>query len=90
VTTASLGVQVLAAIAGVYPLQIVPRLVQLCSLLAGNTFSEDVESDAGGSERDDVEEDAKMTTDDSEDEDEESESTTHKAEYRFNLLLLVW
>ena len=92
ITTASFGVQALAALAGVYPLRIVPRLVQLCSLLAGNTLSDDdnVESDAEGSERGSGEEDAKMATDESEDEEDvESETTAPKEEYRYNLLLLV-
>jgi hypothetical protein len=86
VTTASFGVQALAAIAGVYPLLIVPRLVQLCALLVGTTHADGggADSENEGSESDE-EEDAKMDGDESEDEDEESEAT----KYRYNLLLLV-
>eukprot|EP00026_Physarum_polycephalum_P000142 Phypoly_transcript_00142.p1 GENE.Phypoly_transcript_00142~~Phypoly_transcript_00142.p1 ORF type:complete len:2127 (+),score=276.73 Phypoly_transcript_00142:96-6476(+) len=90
VTTASFGVQALAAIAAVYPLLIVPRLVQLCALLVGTTHMdiEDVDSENEGSDSDEEEEDTKMDGDESEDEDEESEAIKRKEEYRYNLLLL--
>ena len=70
-------------------MQIVPRLVHLCYLLAGNALSEDEDVDSDEeSERDGEEEDAKIASESEDEEDEESEATS-KEEHRYSLLLLV-
>jgi hypothetical protein len=87
-----MGVQALAAIAGVYPLQIVPRLVQLCALLAGSSLADDEMEVDGEVEGDEEEDEGKKQADDDESEDEDEEvveAGSNKEEYRYNLLLLV-
>lgn len=88
-----MGVQALAAIAGVYPLQIVPRLVQLCALLAGDSLGdeeseEDDDMDDADGKKKESDEDDDDDDDDSESEDEE-ETEAPKEENRYTLLLLV-
>lgn len=80
-----MGVQALAAIAGVYPLQIVPRLVQLSALLAGDSLSEEEDEN----EDDDMDESKRESDDDDSESEDEEETEAPKEENRYTLLLLV-
>lgn len=90
IMTASMVVQALGAVAYIYPARVLPKLEQLCVLLAGNPASDEEEEDE---EKDDNKEDEKADEESEEDDDMEEEDdgddSMQKEGYRFNLLLTV-